>query len=178
MKKWLCAMLGAIGIGGCSSVDVASYAAQQPTLTLESYFDGTLDAWGMFQDRSGEVVKRFHVRMEASWEGNVGTLDEHFTYNDGTTERRVWTITSHGDGRYTGRAEDVVGEAHGQAAGNAFHWRYVLKLPVGDSVYDVALDDWMYLMSDEVMLNRTIMKKFGVRVGEITISFYKREPAR
>ena len=175
MKSWICAILGMIGIGGCSSTDVERYRTQQPTLTLESYFNGTLDAWGMFQDRSGEVVKRFHVRMDASWQGNVGTLDEHFTYHDGTTQQRVWTITAHGDGRYTGRAGDVVGEAEGQAAGNAFHWRYVLKLPVGDSVYDVALDDWMYLMSDEVMLNRTVMTKFGFRVGEVTISFFKRK---
>ena len=175
MKSWICAILGVIGLGGCSSADVARYRAEQPTLTLESYFNGTLDAWGMFQDRSGEVVKRFHAHMEASWKGNIGTLDEHFTYNDGTTQRRVWTITAHGDGRYTGRADDVVGEAEGQAAGNAFHWRYVLTLPVGDSEYDVTLDDWMYLMNDEVMLNRTVMKKFGFRVGEVTISFFKRK---
>lgn len=39
----------------------------------------------MFQDRSGRVVKRFCVRIDATWEGNRGTLDEHFEYADGET---------------------------------------------------------------------------------------------
>lgn len=174
MKKFLCMLAGMVGLSGCGSVDVQRYVAQQPRLDLREYFDGTLDAHGIFQGRSGEVVKRFHVLIEASWNGDVGTLDEFFTYSDGTTQRRVWTITRHGDGRYTGTADDVVGEAQGEAAGNALRWRYVLALPVGDKVYNVDFDDWMFLMDERVMLNRSRMSKFGVSLGEVTLSFYKR----
>lgn len=174
MKKFLCMLAGMVGLSGCGSVDVQRYAAEQPRLDLREYFDGTLDAHGIFQDRSGEVVKRFHVLIEASWKGEVGTLDEFFTYADGTTQRRVWTITRHGDGRYTGLADDVIGEAQGEAAGNALRWRYVLALPVGDKVYNVDFDDWMFLMDERVMLNRSLMSKFGVSLGEVTLSFYKR----
>ena len=143
-------------------------------LELRDYFDGTIDAWGMFQDRSGKVVKRFHVLIDARWQGDTGTLDEHFTYSDGTTQRRVWTITRLGPGRYSGRADDVVGEATGEAAGNALRWRYVLALPVDGKVYNVDFDDWMFLMDDQVMLNRSLMSKWGFRLGEVTLSFHKR----
>ena len=149
-------------------------AAATPPLVLESYFNGTLDAWGMFQDRSGKVVKRFHVLIDARWQGDTGTLDEHFTYSDGTTQRRVWTITRLGPGRYSGRADDVVGEATGEAAGNALRWRYVLALPVDGKVYNVDFDDWMFLIDDQVMLNRSEMRKFGFRLGAVTLSFSKR----
>jgi len=155
-------------------VDIDKYRGQTPVLELRDYFNGTLDAWGMFQDRSGKVVKRFHVLIDARWEGEVGTLDERFTYSDGSTQRRVWTITRLGPGRYSGRADDVVGEATGEAAGNALRWRYVLALPVDDKVYNVDFDDWMFLMDDKVMLNRSVMSKWGVRLGELTLSFYKR----
>jgi len=67
-----------------------------------------------------------------------------------------------------------VGEAIGVTAGNAFRWNYVLALPVGDKIYNVNFDDWMFLMDDEVMLNRAVMSKFGFKLGEVTLSFRKR----
>ena len=78
------------------------------------------------------------------------------------------------DGRYTGTAGDVVGTAQGKARGNAFYWTYTLSLPVNGSVYEVQFDDWMYLMTDKVMLNKATMRKLGVRLGEVTLSFTKR----
>lgn len=164
------------GLAGCAAVPVASYENDKPVLDLSRYFDGTIDAWGMFQDRSGKVVKRFHVVIVARWNGNVGTLDEDFFYTDGTRSRRVWTITRHDAGRYTGTAEDVIGEARGVAAGNALRWQYVLKLEVDGKTYHVDFDDWMYLIDDRVMLNRSVMSKFGFRLGEVTLSFTRREP--
>ena len=128
----------------------------------------------MFTDRSGAVVKRFTVLMECKWTGDEGVLDEAFTYSDGTKQTRIWRLTKTGNGKFVGRADDVVGEALGESRGNAFHWTYTMRLPVDDKVYDVQFDDWMYLMTDKVMLNKATMSKFGVRLGEVTLSFTKR----
>ncbi len=163
-------------LAGCATAQPDAYRAEKPLLDLRSYFDGTVDAWGMFQDRSGRVVKRFHVRIDARWDGDRGTLDEHFEYSDGTRQRRVWTIVRHDGGRYTGTAADVVGEARGEAAGNALRWRYVMALEADGRVYHVDFDDWMYLVSDDVMLNRSAMSKLGFHLGEVTLSFHKRRP--
>nr|WP_315488802.1 DUF3833 domain-containing protein [uncultured Rhodoferax sp.] len=164
----------ALFLGGCASHNIAQYANEQPTLDLQQYFNGTLDAYGVFTDRSGAVVKRFTVLMQCTWTGDQGVLDEQFTYSDGTKQTRIWRLTKTGDGRFVGRADDVVGEAQGESRGNAFHWTYTLRLPVDNSVYDVQFDDWMYLMTDKVMLNKATMSKFGVRLGEVTLSFTKR----
>jgi hypothetical protein len=174
MKSLAVAAAGLIALAGCSSVGVDTYVAEKPVLELQRYFDGKIDAWGMFEDRSGKVIKRFHVEIDASWKGEVGTLDEHFVYSDGTKQRRVWTITRLGPGRYRGTAEDVVGEAVGEASGNALRWRYVLALPVDGRVVHVDFDDWMFLMDDRVMLNRSVMSKFGFELGVVTLSFMKR----
>ena len=163
-----------LGLGGCATPTVEHYRAEQPALDLRSYLNGTLDAWGLFQDRSGLVKKRFHVVIEARWQGDTGVLDEHFTWSDGSTSRRVWTLTRQADGSFRGKADDVIGEAVGMVAGNALRWRYVLALPVDGSVYHVALDDWMFLMDDKVMMNRSYMSKWGVDLGEITLTFVKR----
>jgi hypothetical protein len=161
-------------LGACSTPRVQDYARETPVLELRDYFNGTLDAYGIFTDRSGKVVKRFTVVMKCTWEGNAGVLDEAFTYADGTTQRRVWRMTRHANGRYTGQADDVVGSAEGQQSGNAFNWAYTLALPVDGRVIDVQFDDWMYLMNDKVMLNKAAMRKWGVGLGEVTLSFIKR----
>ncbi|MEF8733999.1 MAG: DUF3833 domain-containing protein [Candidatus Accumulibacter meliphilus] len=176
---WLaCFACGLLGLGGCSGVPVERYRAEQPPLDLATYFNGQIDGWGMFQDRSGAVIKRFHVLIDAKWEKrdgvDVGTLDEHFSWSDGSTSRRVWTITRVDAARYIGFADDVVGEAHGEAAGNALRWRYVLALPVDGRVWNVDFDDWMFLIDEQVMLNRSEMRKFGFRLGEVSLSFRKR----
>ena len=163
-----------LGLVACSTPGVEHYRADKPALVLEQYFSGKLDAWGMFQGRDGEVQKRFHVAIDASWQGDTGVLDEHFTWADGTTSRRVWTLRRQPDGRYIGTADDVVGEAIGEVAGNALRWRYVLALPVDGKVYHVDFDDWMFLIDDKVMLNRSRMSKWGFYLGEVTLSFTKR----
>jgi Protein of unknown function (DUF3833) len=174
-RRNLALALGAASLGllGCAGPQVTDYAAEQPALDLTRYFNGPVQAHGMFQDRSGRIVKRFTVQMDCRWAGDQGVLDEHFSYADGTTQRRVWHLTRHPDGRYTGRADDVVGEAEGRAAGNAFRWAYTLKLPVDGKVYEVQFDDWMVLVDERVMLNRATMSKFGLRLGEVTLSFTK-----
>jgi hypothetical protein len=161
-------------VTGCASPTPADYAQEKPALDLKTYFNGELVAHGLFTDRSGKVARRFTVQMTGTWQGNQGTLDERFTYSDGKTERRVWRLTDQGGGRWLGRADDVLGDAIGIAAGNALNWQYTLKLPVDDKVYEVQFDDWMYLMDDKVMLNKAVMSKYGFRLGEVTLSFYKK----
>jgi len=161
-------------VAGCTAPQPSAYQAETPKLELREYFNGRLDAWGIFQDRSGKVVRRFTVDMNAHWKGDVGTLEEDFVYSDGKRERRVWTLRRTAPGRYTGTADDVIGEAQGVVAGNALHWRYTLALPIDGSTYHFDFDDWMFLVDDRVMLNRAVMSKFGVRLGEVTLSFTKR----
>ena len=170
----IAAALSASLLSGCAGPVPADYASEKPQLDLKRYFNGDLTAHGIFTDRSGKVARRFTVDMTGTWTGNQGVLDERFTYSDGKTERRVWRITDQGGGRYSGRADDVVGEAVGVAAGNALNWRYTLSLPVDGKVYEVQFDDWMYQMDDRVMLNKAAMSKFGIHLGDVTLSFHKK----
>jgi hypothetical protein len=42
----------------------------------------------------------------------------------------------------------------------------------GDDI-DVNIDDKMYLISDEVMINESVMTKYGIEVGYITLTIIK-----
>lgn len=160
-------------LAGCGNVEVERYAGEQPTLDLVAFFSGPVQAWGMVQNRSGEVTKRFHVRIDSRRDGERLILDERFVYSDGTRQQRTWTLIPDGNGRWRGEAGDVVGEAQGQVAGNALQWRYRLDVPVDGRHWVLDMDDWMYLMDQDTLINRTRMSKFGVEVGQVTLFFRK-----
>ena len=182
MRHFLLRLIAALSCGllliACSGPTVSQYANEKPALDLSEYFSGTIDAYGIFTDRSGAVKKRFTVLIQAHWEvidgKKVGTLDESFDYSDGSKQKRIWKLTEVSPGKYIGSADDVVGEALGNSAGNALNWTYTLALPVDDTIYNVQFNDWMYLVTPKVMLNKAKMSKFGIELGEVTLSFYKR----
>ncbi len=163
--------LGVVSLSGCAGVSVESYKSETPVFSLREYFNGPVRAWGIFTDRSGQVQKRFSVEMNCSWQGEAGTLDESFLYSDGTRQRRIWHLLDRGQGRFEGRADDVVGVALGETSGNAFRWSYTMALKVGEQVWDVEFDDWMYLMDGQVLLNKSAMSKWGIHLGDVTLSF-------
>jgi len=160
-------------LAACAGPDVTHYAKAEPSLDLAQYFVGKIQAWGMFQKRGGEVVKRFHVDITGTQEQDKLTLDERFRYDDGTTQQRVWTLLRQADGSWRGSAGDVLGEAVGRVSGNAFNLRYTLLLPVDGSTYEMQMDDWMFMIDPQTIVNRTSMSKFGFEVGQVTLFFRK-----
>jgi len=162
-------------LASCSSVEPQVYRTEQPALDLASYFDGTLEGHGMVLDRAGQVQRRFVVRIKGTWNGDIGTLDEDFAWSDGKQQGRVWTLrrAASDSSRWIGTAADVVGEAQGLVAGNALNWTYTLDLATDGGRYKIAFDDWMFLIDERVLLNRAVMTFYGVRVGEVLISFRK-----
>ncbi|NHO65443.1 DUF3833 domain-containing protein [Aestuariicella hydrocarbonica] len=163
----------AIAVTGCTQLE--DYADTQPAFKLEQFFDGPLTAHGIFKDYKGTVIKRFRVDMIGSWEGNVGRLKEDFFYDDGTTEQRIWTITKTDSGHYVGTAADIKGEAIGTTSGFALNWQYVMRLPVGDTVYNLSFDDWMYRLDSNTVLNEASVSKLGVTVGKVVLVMHKIE---
>jgi len=161
-------------LSGCTGIKGENYLESKPKFDLKSYFTGPIQAWGIVQDRSGNITAQFDIDMLGTWEGNQGKLVEDFRYYDGKTQQRIWHITALGDGKYEGRADDIIGTAKGNSFGNAGEWVYTMDLPVGDTTYRLDFNDWMWAMNDGVLMNRSYMKKFGFKVAEITIFMKKK----
>jgi len=171
------ALLLALPLGACGGTPTLDdFAGATPELELERFLDGKLTAHGIFQDRFGDVRRSFVVDIEGTWDGEVLTLVEDFTYEDGTTERRVWRLTQTGPESWRGTAEGVIGEATGEETGNAFNWRYTIDLPTPDGTLRASFDDWLWQMDDRVMINRAYVTKFGVEIGQLSIFFRREEP--
>ncbi len=172
-KKINILLLGAfMMITGCAP-NVSDYKDKTPKLAFEQFFDGDVTAHGIIQDRSGKVLRRFTVAMKGSWNGDKGKLEEYFVYDDGERQERVWNVVKTSENTYEGTASDIVGVAKGEQAGNAIRWAYVMQIPVKGTVYNITFDDWMFLMPDNTMMNRSMLTKFGFKVGEISIFMQK-----
>ena len=144
-------------------------------LNLEEFFAGDLVAHGQFQDVLGTVRRRFEVAITGTWDGERLTLVEDFVYEDTSTEQRIWTLIKTGPDTWRGTAPGVVGEAFGEERGDTFNWRYTIDLPLpGGGTTRFAFDDWMWLLAEDRLLNRAYMKRFGVTIGEVIITFEKR----
>lgn len=164
-----------IMFNSCTESNLNYYVDTAPRADIKDYFNGPIKAWGIVQDWKGRVVRRFDVNMVGKWEGDVGTLKENFDYYDGKKQQRIWTIKKLKDGTYEGTAPDIVDKATGKTEGSAIQWNYVMNLPVGDTTYLIRFDDWMWVMNDGVLINRSYLKKFGITVSELTIFMQKQK---
>ncbi|MCC5854962.1 MAG: DUF3833 domain-containing protein [Idiomarina sp.] len=169
MKKLIMLCTAVMLVLSACSTRIDDYSGTTPELKLEEFFNGRLVAHGMIQSRSGEVTQRFRAEMVGTWEGNEGVLDEWFYWDDGREEQRIWYLTKVGENEYHGRAGDVIGTAKGTTRGLALHWVYQLEVPFRDGTTTITLDDWMFLLDEDRLINRTEMRKFGFRVGDITL---------
>lgn len=158
---------------GCSSVSVEDYRANRPEFVPETFFDGRLTAHGVIKNRAGKVIRRFTADITAYWQDGTGILEEDFLFDDGERDRRVWTLVPAGEGRYRATAGDVIGEGDMQVAGNSVFLDYVLRIPYGDGTLDIRIDDRMYLISEQLLINESVMLKFGLEVGRILLVIEK-----
>jgi hypothetical protein len=146
------------------------------SLNLEEFFDGELVAHGQFQDVLGQVRRSFVVTIAGEWDGARLRLVEDFVYEDGSTEQRIWTLVKTGPDHWQGTAPGVIGTAFGQEQGDRFNWQYTIDLPIpaADGTNDslrVTFDDWMWLLSDDRLLNLAYVKRYGFDIGTVTIMF-------
>lgn len=163
-------------LSGCSGPALTDYAERGPKLVPENFFSGELSARGVVKDISGEVIRTFDADISASWDNTgVGTLDEEFRFDDGEVQTRIWTLTpSDTADSYHAEAGDVVEPGTMRWSGNTIHMNYVLRIAYGDGTVDVRMDDWMYLVTPDTLINQTTMSKWGVDVGELVLVIQKK----
>lgn len=172
MKKgWLCLL---VLLCGCSSVELEHYAANKPSLDVKAFFSGELSAEGIVKNRSGTVIRYFTATINASWnDRGQGRLEELFVFNDGEQQQRTWLLEPLDNNRYKATANDVVGEHLLETAGNALFMEYILRIPYKGRTLDVSVEDRMYLVDNNTIINESTMRKFGFRVGSVVLTIQR-----
>ena len=147
--------------------DPDDYADHGPQFDIRERFNGPIICEGMIYGPTGKVTSRFTADFEASWNGNVGIMKEVFHYDSGNVQHREWKLTLGNDGAIKAEAADVIGAGTGQQKGSAVLLNYKIKLSDEAGGYVLDTTDWMYLMSNGSIMNRSQFRKFGIKVAEL-----------
>ncbi len=161
-------------IAGCENNTIDFYADKKAKVDLRAFLNGPVEGWGALFDYQGRQTRSFTVTMKGTWTENKGILEEWFEFDDGEKTERVWDIHFVADQVFVAKAKDVVEDANGSQRGNAINMHYTLQVPYNGKTIDLNMNDWMYKIADGIILNRTTMKKFGFKVGEIVLFMKKK----
>ena len=167
---------------GCSQTDMKEFQNNTPKLDLFEFFAGETIAYGIFEDRFGNLKRQFRVNINGKIDNQILTLDEDFLYDDGEQAKRIWKIEKKIDNNqkiiYEGQADDVECKASGSISGNALNWSYDIYLNIKGSDIKVHFNDWIYKQSEDLAINRAYVSKFGINIGSVTLVFLRGNTAK
>lgn len=153
------------------------FDGQGPAFDLRTHLSGPILCEGVIYGPTGRVASRFVADMEGDWQGNVGTLKEHFRYDSGRAQDRCWTLTVGNDGAIKAEAPDVVGAGSGMQSGPTVQLNYRIKMPDEAGGHELDVTDWMYLVENGTIINRSQFRKFGVKVAELVATMRQKTAA-
>ena len=152
---------------GFTAQSPRDYAGSAPVFDPRRHLAGEMQSDGVIYGPTGRVAARFTARMRGDWDNAGGSLAEVFDFATGQQQQRLWTITDAGSARFTATAPDVEGVAVGELSGATLRMRYRLRLAQDAGGHLLNVTDWLYLAPNGVILNRSEMRKFGIKVAEL-----------
>ena len=167
--RWIVLAACALLAGCATEKTVGDFAGTAPAFDPVRFFTGHVTSWGVVE-RSGQPTDIVVTDCAGAPDGDGLHLVQTLTVGSDVSHRD-WQVRRTGSGLYEATANDMVGTAHGQASGRAFHWTWVLATKPGNSLFDVTMDQWWYLLDDGTMLNRTTVTKVGLTIAQVTEHF-------
>lgn len=145
----------------------SNYADTGPVFTLKTHLSGEFLSEGLIYGPTGKMTNSFVARMVGEWDGDTGTLSEEFTYSNGKQQSRKWFLKLGEGNSFTAIADDIVGEARGTISGATVKMEYQIVLPEDAGGHRLTATDWLYLTENGVIMNKSEMRKFGIKVAEL-----------
>ncbi|SES29824.1 Protein of unknown function [Tranquillimonas rosea] len=155
----------------------ADYEHFGPEFVLSRHLAGALVCHGVIYGPSGRVVSRFVADMTGEWTESGGVLRESFRFDSGATQERAWHLTLAPDGTIRAEADDIVGHGSGAMGGPCVGLTYRIKLPEDAGGHTLDVVDWMHLLDNGVIMNRSQFRKFGVKVAELVATIERKREA-
>jgi hypothetical protein len=174
-RKWLrgLALAGVLAaLAGCDKpMPVGAFAGTSPAFDPVTFWTGHARSWGVVENRGGAPTAIITTDCTGVADGPDGLSMHQTLTQDGKTTSRDWHMRRVSPGHFVATANGMAGEANGEAAGRAFHWTWRWK--TGGVAGTVLMSQWMYLLDDGSLLNRTTVSKLGVTVAEVSEVFRK-----
>ncbi len=159
----------ALPLAGCATLPALEAGPGTKPLVLERFFEGRTYAQGRFVNALTGAERQVKVVLIGHWNGRVLKLFEDFTYADGERAQKTWYLAKTGPNSYSGTREDVIGTADGRQDGPLVRLSYDANLMSGGSQIAVRFEDVLELQADGSVLNKAVISKLGVRIGDVSL---------
>ena len=174
---------GAVLAGGCAApLGPGAFASTTPAFDPVTFWAGQTASWGVIENRDGAPTAIITTTTDSVPEGPDGLHMVQQVVHDGQDTTRDWHFRRVGRGQFEATANDLVGTARGATSGRTLHWTWTLATRPGggpfDGLFDVTMDQWMYLADDGTLMNRTLISKLGVRLAEVSEQFVRGRAGR
>ena len=151
-----------------------AFTSTTPPFDPITFWTGHTDSWGVIENLDGAPTSIITTATDGTVEGPDGLhMIQHVTDN-GETTTRDWHIRRLAHNQFQATANDVVGTAHGSPSGRTLHWTWTLAAKPGSSLFNVTMNQWLYLSDNGTLLVRTVVSKLDIRLAEISEQFVKR----
>ena len=152
---------------------ISQFKSDSKIFDIRKVLEGNLVAEGMVYGISGRLSSTFTAQFSGDWANNEGSFIENFQFSTGKNQIRKWSLIIDSNGKIIGTADDIVGKAVGQQYGSAVMLSYKLKLSEDLGGHVIKVIDWMHLLENDTIFNRSEFRKFGFKVGELVATFRK-----
>lgn len=155
---------------------IEDFKDKVPAFLPEEFFVGGLEGWAVFESLMGGLQRRATISASGKLDADTGSVlfTETYEFDDGHSDTLQWTIKKDGVGKYTGLENRLEGEAEGEQAGCAFHWRYTRDTPQADgSSTKLNFDDWFYAIDARVCMVRGSAGRAGIPFGTAHVTYRK-----
>ena len=147
-----------------------------PPFLPEEFFSGKLEGWAVLESVVGGLQRRAIISAEGSWlaaEQQVHFV-ETYRFDDGHVDTLRWLIRRDGPGRYSGSEQSLAGDAEGEQAGCAFHWKYTRDTPQKDGgQVRLNFDDWFYRIDNNACIVRGSAGRAGIPFATAHVTYRK-----
>jgi hypothetical protein len=155
---------------------IEDFKGTKPKFLPEEFFVGKLEGWAVFESLVGGLQKRATISAMGEWDiaSQAVAFTETYTFDDGHTDTLNWTIRKVADGKYTGRESLLDGQADGEQAGCAFHWKYTRDVPQADGTKTkLNFDDWFYCIDERACIVRGSAGRVGLPFATAHVTYRK-----
>ena len=175
MRYFLCLCALLLVVGCAAPLKPEAFASTEPAFDPVTFWTGRTASWGVVENGDGAPTSVVKTTTEATAEGADGLYMVQHVITGGKDTVRYWHMRRLGGGQFEATANDMVGTARGRASGRTFHWSWRLATRPGNALYNVRLEQWMYLADNGTLMNRTIITKLGVRLAEVSEQFIRQQ---
>ena len=176
MRKYLLIITTCIAffLPGCVSMKPAAFENGEPKLDPVKFFGGRTRSTGIIETPGGKPGTRITTETVGKLKDGILYIEQDLFPEGKKKNHRVFILHQTDAHHVDATADDIAGTAHGLLYGNEVSWTFRHTLENRKFLKHVRMSQTMLLMPDgQTMIIRSVIRKFGIVVAQITEQFQK-----